>query len=339
MKAVVLDAVNKIALKEVEVDKLAANEVLIKVEAAGVCGSDRHILHGTYPANYPVILGHEFSGIIVDSNNSSKFKTGDRVNVNPNICCGLCQPCKRGLINLCQKNIAHGVNRNGGLAEFVAVPQTQLFNLPLSLPAEFGAFCEPIACCIQGIDLANIKAGDSVAIIGGGVIGQLMVQLVKNAGAKVVLLSTRQKFRRDLAEQMGATHSIDPVSAATNDPFIGPNGVCPGGFDVVFECAGTSQTLSQSLEIVRLGGTVILFGVMPQSELFEIRPFDIFVRQIRIQGSFTGSAVHQKAVDLVAADKLKLAPLVTHLVSLAEIPQLLSASPLTGEVKTMVKSA
>ena len=100
MKAVVLDAVNKIALKEVEVDKLAANEVLIKVEAAGVCGSDRHILHGTYPANYPVILGHEFSGIIEDVGSSSRFKVGERVNVNPNIACGNCLPCKTNLINL-----------------------------------------------------------------------------------------------------------------------------------------------------------------------------------------------------------------------------------------------
>jgi L-iditol 2-dehydrogenase len=339
MKAVVLDAVNKISLKELDPDKLQANEVLIKVEAAGVCGSDRHILHGTYPANYPVILGHEFSGIIEDASKSNKFKVGDRVNVNPNIACGDCRPCKTGLINLCQKNIAHGVNRNGGLAEFVAVPESQLFKLPLSLPPEFGVFCEPIACCIQGIDLANIKAGDSVAIIGGGVIGQLMVQLVKNAGAEVVLLSTRQKFRRDMAEQMGATHTLDPLSSAGNDPFIGPNGVAPGGFDVVLECAGTSQTLQQSLEIVRLGGTVILFGVMPQSETFEIRPFDLFVRQIRLQGSFTGSAVHQKAVDLVAANKLNLLPLVTHLVELAQIPDLLLGQPLVGEVKTIAKPA
>ena len=109
-----------------------------------------------------------------------------------------------------------------------------------------------------------------------------------------------------------------------------------GGFDVVLECAGTKETLQQSLDIVRKGGTVILFGVMPQNEMFEINPFDIFVRQIRIQGVFTGSTVHQKAVDLAAAEKLVLAPLITHLVGLDEVPKILSGQPLPGEVKTIV---
>jgi L-iditol 2-dehydrogenase len=339
MKAVVLDAVNKISLKSVDQDKLKSNELLVRVEAAGICGSDRHILHGTYPANYPVILGHEFSGIVEDAGNSSKFKVGDRVNVNPNIACGTCLPCKTNLVNLCRNNIAHGVNRNGGLADFVAVPETQLFKLPLSLAPEVGAFCEPIACCIQGLDLANIKPGDSVAIIGGGVIGQLMVQLVKKAGAEVILLSTRQKSRREMAEKLGATHTIDPQSTNSNDPFIGNSGVAPGGFDVVLECAGTKESLKQSLEIVRLGGTVILFGVMPQNEVFEIKPFDIFVRQIRIQGSFTGSAVHGKAVNMVAEQSLILQPLITHLVGFEEVPKLLMGNPLSGEVKTIVKPA
>ena len=339
MKAVVLDAVNKISLKSVDQDKLQSNELLVRVEAAGICGSGRHILHGTYPANYPVILGHEFSGIIENAGTSSRFKVGDRVNVNPNIACGNCLPCKTNLVNLCRNNIAHGVNRNGGLADFVAVPETQLFKLPLSLAPEVGAFCEPIACCIQGLDLANIRQGDSVAIIGGGVIGQLMVQLVKKAGAEVILLSTRQKSRREMAEKLGATHTIDPQNSNSNDPFIGTAGVAPGGFDVVLECAGTKETLQQSLEIVRLGGTVILFGVMPQNEVFEIKPFDIFVRQIRIQGSFTGSAVHSKAVDMVAEQSLVLVPLITHLVGFEEVPKLLMGNPLSGEVKTIAKPA
>ena len=248
-------------------------------------------------------------------------------------------PCKTNLVNLCRNNIAHGVNRNGGLADFVAVPETQLFKLPLSLAPEVGAFCEPIACCIQGLDLANIRQGDSVAIIGGGVIGQLMVQLVKKAGAEVILLSTRQKSRREMAEKLGATHTIDPQNSNSNDPFIGTAGVAPGGFDVVLECAGTKETLQQSLEIVRLGGTVILFGVMPQNEVFEIKPFDIFVRQIRIQGSFTGSAVHSKAVDMVAEQSLVLLPLITHLVGFEEVPKLLMGNPLSGEVKTIAKPA
>ncbi len=336
MKGVVLDAVNKIASRDVSVDEKKVGEVLVKVEAAGICGSDRHILHGTYPANYPVILGHEFSGIIEEAPATSKFKIGDRVNVNPNIACQKCKYCKMGIVNLCSNNIAHGVNRNGGLANFVAVPETQLFALPLSLDPRFGALCEPLACCIQGIELAQIKAGDSVAIIGGGIIGQLMVQLAKLAGAELVLLSTRQKFRREMAERVGATHSIDPTGLTSNEKYIGLSGIAPGGFDVVIECAGTKETLKQSLEIIRSGGTVILFGVLAQNEKIEISPFDIFVRQLRIQGAFTGSKVHGKAAKMVAEGTLNFEPLITHLISLDEVPKMLSGQPLAGELKTLV---
>ena len=336
MKGVVLDAVNKVSTKEVPVDDCKVGEVLVKVEAAGICVSDRHILHGTYPANYPVILGHEFSGIIEAAPANSKFKVGERVNVNPNIACRNCKYCKMGLVNLCSNNIAHGVNRNGGLANFVAVPETQLFSLPLSLDPRFGALCEPLACCIQGIELAQIKAGDSVAIIGGGIIGQLMVQLAKIAGAEIVLLSTRQKFRREVAESIGATHSIDPTGLTSNEKYIGNSGIATGGFDVVIECAGTKETLKQSLELARSGGTVILFGVMARDEKFEISPFDIFVRQLRIQGAFTGSKVHGEAAKMVAQGTLNFEPLITHLIALDEVPKMLSGQPLAGELKTLV---
>jgi len=336
LRCVVLDGVNEIEARDVEVDKIQDGEILVKVEAAGICGSDRHILHGTYPANYPVILGHEFSGIIEEAPAPSNFKVGTRVNVNPNIACKECKYCKMGIVNLCANNIALGVNRNGGLANFVAVPETQLFELPLSLDPRFGAFCEPLACCIQGIKLAQIKTGDSVAIIGGGIIGLLMVQLAKLAGADVVMLSTRQKFRREIAETLGATHSVDPTGLNSNDKYIGLSGVAPGGFDVVIECAGVKETLKQSLEISRSGGTVILFGVMAQDVKFEISPFDILVRQLRIQGTFTGSKVHGMAAKMVSEGTLNFEPLITHQISLDEVPKMLRGQPLSGELKTLV---
>jgi threonine dehydrogenase-like Zn-dependent dehydrogenase len=135
---------------------------------------------------------------------------------------------------------------------------------------------------------------------------------------------------------LGATHALDPSAAHFNDRYNGVSGVAPGGFDVVIECAGTSETFQQSLDIVRKGGTVILFGVMPQGEKFEIVPFDIFVRQVRIQGVFTGSTVHGRAAEMVASGKLQLEPLITNVVELSEIPALLQGNPLPGEVKTIV---
>ena len=116
MKAVVLDGVNSISTKEIALGSIGANELLLKIDATGICGSDRHILHGTYPANYPVVLGHEFGGIVEEVSRDSRFKVGDRVNVNPNIACRECKYCTMGIVNLCENNRAYGVNYKIGRA-------------------------------------------------------------------------------------------------------------------------------------------------------------------------------------------------------------------------------
>jgi threonine dehydrogenase-like Zn-dependent dehydrogenase len=186
------------------------------------------------------------------------------------------------------------------------------------------------------MDLASVSPGMSVAVLGGGVIGQLMVQLARLAGASTVVLATRQASRRALAERLGATATIDPRAADTVTAIGGAGGIVPGGADVVLECAGTITTFEQSVALARRGGTVVIFGVAPQGERASISPFEVFSRELRIVGSYLNPLTHGRAVELVATGTLSLEPLITHRLSLSEVPAILTAPPEPGEVKAMM---
>ncbi|WP_292243707.1 alcohol dehydrogenase catalytic domain-containing protein, partial [Mesorhizobium sp.] len=193
MKAVRLEGVGNIALREVGKPAAGPDDLLVRIEACGVCGTDRHLFHGEFPCMPPVTLGHEFSGIVEAIGTAvSDFSVGDRVTGDPNIACGSCPHCRAGRINLCHNLIAIGIRRDGGFAEYVVLPRKQAFSLPKDLKPTHGAFCEPLGCCLHGLDLAQIRPGSSVAVLGGGVIGLLTVQLARLAGATTIILSTRQ---------------------------------------------------------------------------------------------------------------------------------------------------
>ncbi len=213
-------------------------DLLVRVEACGICGSDRHMFRGEYPTAWPVTLGHEFSGILeAVGPGVTGFAPGDRITGDPNIACGACTFCREGRPNLCENLSAIGVQRDGGFAEYVVVPAGQAAKLPATLNPLHGAFTEPVSCCLHAIDVARTPRGGSVLILGGGVIGLLMVQLARLAGAGTVALATRQAPRRQLALELGATHAVDPAAGDAAFP-----GALTGGSDVVIECAGVPET-------------------------------------------------------------------------------------------------
>lgn len=338
MRAVRLERVGELCVRGLAEPEPGAGEALVRVEACGVCGTDRHILRGDYPAALPVTLGHEFAGTIVAmgaSGPDTGLTVGTRVAVDPNIACGRCPACRRGDVTLCERRVALGVDLDGGLAEYALVPAAQAYPLPDGVPAEWGALCEPLACCLRALDLAAIAPGMRVVILGGGVIGQLMTQLARLAGATSVILSTRQASRRQLAEDLGATATVDPRARDVVAAVSGPGGLAPGGADIALECAGTIETFEQAVALARRGGTVVVFGVAPRGEQARISPFDIFARELRILGSYLNPHTHGRAVELVASGRLALAPLVTHRLGLDEIPAALAAPPTAGEVKTV----
>ena len=337
MKAARFFNVGDMRIEEVGKPAAGPGELLVRVEATGLCGSDRHMFHGEYPTALPVTLGHEFAGIVeAVGSGVSRIGVGARVTGDPNIACGYCPACRMGRVNLCHNLKAIGVQLDGGFAQYVIVPQTQAIELPHDLRPTHGAFCEPLACCLHGLDVARIAPGSSVAVLGGGVIGLLMVQLAKLAGATTVILSTRQRPRRDLALTMGATHAVDPSAVDPIAAVSGPSGIIPGGVDVVLECAGVADTFTQSIAMARRGGTVVIFGVMPKGQRVAVEPFDLLFRELRVEGAYLNPLTHARAAQMVGAGVLDLDRLITRTIPLEELPQVLAAPPGLGEIKTIV---
>ena len=328
MRAVSLIEVDRLVVGEVERPVPTAGQCLIKVLVCGICGTDRHIYKGEYPSAKPVILGHEFGGIIEEVAAGSKFKVGQVVSIDPNIVCGKCSDCLAGRTAFCPDLTALGVNINGGLAEYVLTPDSQIYPVIDGLNPLHLAFIEPLACSIRGLDLAELKGGERVAVLGGGVIGLLVVQLAKLAGASEIILVTRQKFRREVALKIGATRVIDPKVENLAQVL--------SGIDVTFECAGAPETITQSQEITRRGGSIIILGLTAAATKLEINPFNIVVNELRIQGSFLNPLTQARAAELVGSGKLNLDILISKVVDLDGVAAVLDAPPAEGDIKYLV---
>lgn len=334
MKAIRLEAINQLFVRQLKTPVPADGEILVKVNAAGICGTDRHLFHGEFPCRPPVTLGHEFSGYVeAVGQNVSEIALGDHITCDPNIACGHCARCHEGRVNLCSNLTAIGIHRDGGMAEYVVIPEKQAFKLPLGLNPLHGAFCEPLACCIHAIDLAEIKTGGTVLVLGGGVIGLLTVQLARLAGATNVILVTRQKAKRDLALKLGATLALDPSLTDFKTKFMRQTS---GGADVVLECAGVIDTVEQAPLLARPGGKVVIVGVLAQGTKVSYEPFDLLFREVSIVTSFLNPFTHRRAAELIASEKIMVDPLISRCVSFEDAPNTISAPPLVNDVKVLL---
>ncbi len=335
MRAVRLESIASMAMRVVEKPNAGPGEIIVRVLAAGICGSDRHMYKGEYPTAIPVTLGHEFCGLVEEVGEGvSSFVGGELVTVDPNIACGTCSACRRGRPNLCANLAAIGVTRDGGFADYVAIPCGQAFALPADLDPVHGAFCEPLACCIHAIDKAQIRADDSVAILGGGVIGLLMVQLARLAGAGQIILITRQLSRREAALRLGATQALDPT--ATN-AVAAVRDATDGGVDVVIECAGVPETLQTGMRMARRGGVFVLFGVTPSGLEVPVLPFDLLVNEVEIRPAYLNPFTHSRAAAMVASGIPELDSLVTRTIGLEEVASVVGNAPSAGEIKVIVR--
>lgn len=326
MHATQLFGVGDLRMVEVPMPAPAQGEILIQVEAAGICGTDRHLFKGEFPSVPGKTLGHEFSGIVVDAGDTD-IPTGTRVTCDPNTWCGTCAQCQRGRVNLCQNNVATGIHRDGGFAEFCAFPASKAVVLPDDLNPLHGAFCEPLACTLHGMDMGAARPGEKVLIIGGGVIGLMAVQIAKLAGAEVTLL-TRSAEKQSLGRVCGAHHAVGDAAEMRS--------VWPDGADLVVECAGVSATVALSPKLARTGGRVVILGVLPQGEHVPVEPFDLLFREIQMHFSFLNPFTHGRAAQMVADGTISVAPFVSRTISLEESAQAIASPPPKGEVRAIV---
>lgn len=319
MKALVLTAPQKLEIAEISIKEPLDNEVLIRVKACGVCGTDLHMFHGdkgAFDNKYPLVMGHEFSGVIESTGkNVKRFKAGDHVAVDPNIYCGNCPACLRGDVHFCENMIGVGTTVYGGFAEYCTVPEQALYLVPKQLPFEEAAMMEPLSCCMHGIDRSNIHPGDAVAIIGFGPIGQIMYQLAVAAGAAQIAVIEPQLEKRTKAKEQGAALTIDPNTENVKKE-LEQSGIAPTS---VLECVGRKNTMEMALDIAANRCTVMLFGLTPPDTKLEVLSYEhLFKKELTVTGSYINPLVAERVVRLLISDQISMKKIITDSIPLTD---------------------
>src|SRR5215216_1701991 len=312
MKSVVIERPNEISVLEREVPEPGAGQLMVQVMASGICGTDLHIYRGEYMGKYPVIPGHEFSGVVASVGSQvSRFQAGDRVAVEPNIACDNCVHCLNNRQNFCVNWQAIGVTLPGGMEEYVLVPEKAAFSIG-DLPFEHGAFMEPLSCVVHGIERTNIDMADHVAILGAGPIGCLMLQMARLQGAAHITVMESNPGRADLALQLGADRVLHNMDDMQTDHY-----------DVVIDATGAIPVMNRTIDFVRKGGTVLLFGVPPSGRTLELEGFKIFQKGLKILSSFTSVRNSFQAVGLLQSGQIQVGSLISHHLPLEDMPHAL----------------
>ena len=314
-------------------------ELVLRNQVCGVCGTDVHIYHGepgSADVNPPVVLGHEYSGEVVEVGEGvTGFAVGDHVTVDPNIYCGHCAYCQNGKKQLCPSMEAIGVTRDGGFAQYSRIPASQAFKLEPTVPWEAAAMAEPLACCLHGIDLAGIQVGDKVCVVGGGAIGGLMVQLAALSGASQIVLSEPNEKRRQVGLQLGANAAIDPTRPDAQEAFAQ---VLDGGANVVIECVGNVPAVKSAFQFAGKGATVLLFSVPKVDATFDLPLFDVYKKELTIKGSFVNPDTHARAVALINSGKVDFDPIITHRFTLDQLPEAIAMQMSDASIKVVVEA-
>ena len=323
MRALLLSSYGNLELTDVDVPAFNDDELLVKVAACGICGSDVHGYDGSTGRRIPpLVMGHEAAGIVAAVGRGVEgFAVGDRVTFDSTVYCGACAFCLAGAVNLCDQRQVLGVScgeyrRAGAFAEYLAVPARIAYHLPDALSFSEAAMLEAVAVALHGVAVSGLAEGDAVLVVGAGMIGLLLLQAARAAGAGRVFVADVDASRLVLAGELGA----DETFLATGDELsrLIAERTERKGVAVVLEAVGRDETIAASIECVRKGGTVTLVGnITPQVSL----PLQKVVsRQIRLQGSCASAGEYPQAMALMASGKIKVAPLITAVAPLEEGP-------------------
>lgn len=323
MKALLLSEYKQLEMREIPDPMPAPDEVLIRVRACGICGSDVHGFDGSSGRRIPpVVMGHEAAGTVVATGSQvTDLSEGDRITFDSTISCGKCHFCRRGQINLCDNRQVLGVScgdyrRMGAFAEYVAVPRRICYKLPDSLPFESAAMIEAISVAVHAVALTPLSLNDTTIVVGAGMIGLLTIQAARLAGSGRVISVDVDESRLRAAAALGAT---DVILAKDGDVPQQVRSLTNGlGADVAFECVGATPTVQSSIESVRKGGSVTLIGnIAPRVEL----PLQsVVTRQIRVQGSCASSGEYPACIDMLARGDIRVDTLISAVAPLEEGP-------------------
>ncbi|HEX7066442.1 MAG TPA: zinc-dependent alcohol dehydrogenase family protein [Bacillales bacterium] len=332
MKALVIEEPYKAAIKELPYPKPGKDEVTIKVKRVGICGTDVHIFKGEFLSPYPIVPGHEFAGEIEEAGeNVAAFQKGDRVSADPSLFCGACQFCLTNRGNHCENWGAIGNTVDGSMAEYVRVPAKNAVKLPDDMSFETGAFIEPIACVVHGMNRLQLKTGDRVILFGAGAMGQQLVQAMKSAGASEIVVVDLSKEKLDLALKSGATKGV--LSKDLNGlESLGER----YGYDVVVDATGIPAVIEQAFQYMGPTAKYLQFGVTPENSEVKIDPFKVYNKDWTILGSMAINHTFIPAFHWLKAGRINVKPLVSQTLSLEETIAFLNDKPDPSLLKTQI---
>lgn len=314
MKGVVKisEGAGNIVYKDFETPAAEQGKVMIKVAAAGICGTDLKIRSGNYPCNPPVVLGHEYSGIVeAVGEGVTAFKPGDRViSETAGIICGKCEYCMSGNYLMCNDRLSIGYGTNGAMAEYIAVREAIVHHVPDEISLDEAALCEPSAVAFHAVfDYANVKPIHTVLVTGPGTIGQLVAQIVKSVGARVILTGTsRDKYRLDIAKSLG----IETVITDETDVLEYMKAQTKGKLaDYAFDCSGAGIAISQALHCLKKKGTLVQVGLT--KDTIDIDYGLIPMKELAIKGAFGHlNSSWTGVLEMMKKKQIHVSPLITH---------------------------
>ena len=323
MKALLLSRYRHLELTELAVPEPGPDEVLIRVAACGICGSDVHGYDGSSGRRIPpIVMGHEAAGTIAAVGNGVHgLAKGERVTFDSTVYCGKCAPCSRGDVNLCDRRQVMGVScgdyrRAGAFAEFIVVPARIVYRLPENLSFAEAATLEAVSVALHAVSLVPVPPGSSALVVGAGTIGLLVQQALRVAGCSRVFVADLDPSRLQLSRDLGATATLSAASDLTSQILELTNGV---GVDIAVEAVGKSETVNTAIDCVRKGGSVILVGNISPEVTLPLQK--VVTRQIRLQGSCASAGEYPRAIELLSSGAIRVKPLITAIAPLDQGPQ------------------
>jgi D-arabinitol dehydrogenase (NADP+) len=311
MKAIVYEAPRQFKYKDVPEPKIESDDVLVRIDACGLCGTDLHIHEGEFAPSFPLIPGHEFTGEIVALGAEVKdLQEKQRVVGNSNESCGKCFYCMRGDFLLCLNLRAYGVTQDGGFAQYLRIKADRIF--PISnLSYREAVMVEPTSCAVHGMEVLAMKPGSDVLLFGAGPTGQVLAQLLKLNGAGRLVVAAPAGPKLDLIERLAADEVVVIDRKNPDQHRARLRELSPTGFDYIIEATGSASVCEDALQFARRGATLLVYGVYPDKDTVRFNPFDVFRREITIKGSFAQIDAFPRALAYLESGKIKVKEIVT----------------------------
>jgi len=320
MRANVYSGPGKCEIKQIPIPECKENQVLIKVMSCGICkGADVALARGGFIARFPLVNGHEFSGVVVKVGSSvTGLKEGDRVTVDNTVLCGNCYYCRRNQPLYCENFYSLGCNGPGGFAEFVVQNADKVFKISDNLSFNEACFAEPTACAVHTMDRLQIRYGDEVLVFGTGPTGIVLIQLLLHSSAGRVVVCGRSKDKLELLQSLGCTETILMDS---NDPSIHEDKlkkIAPRGFDIIVDTTASVEVMERSIQFAKMGGKFMMFAMPHEAEKWTINPCYWYLHELTLLTSWAQTHCFDRALQYLESGMVKVKNLVTHEFDLAD---------------------